>query len=296
MKERARSVAAALLAPVRRRWGRRVVNWTPDFMGFGNHLYLWTWAHAGRAGELERRVLITDKMRPWAAQVPDFARAHLVNRTDVRLLDQRDHVWARPEEHSGDPRGFTQESREAFIRECLLPSPLLAGVGGPLGEDDVLTINARRGDYYSNAAHRPLHAIDLPAYLRLAVRGSVARDGAVRRVHLVSDDIPWCRRELGFLADVAAEVTFADPADPPEQNFRDVCSARRLVLSNSTFSMWGAFVGRVLHGDDPGKTWAPAFFMSSYGPGRCYEYDQDWSFVDELPDGWQPDRVVAVTG
>ena len=58
-------------------------------------------------------MLITDKMRPWAAQVPDFARAHLVDRTDVRLLDQRDHVWARPED-SETPAASRRRARPAW--------------------------------------------------------------------------------------------------------------------------------------------------------------------------------------
>ena len=52
----------------------------------------------------------------------------------------------------------------------------------------MLTLNVRRGDYYSNPHHRPEFAIDLAAYLRLAVASALAADGPVRRVHVVSDD------------------------------------------------------------------------------------------------------------
>lgn len=55
----------------------------------------------------------------------------------------------------------------------------------------------------------------------------------------------------------------------------------------------GAFNGNGLHGDNRAQTWTPAFFMASYGPGRSYYYDADWSFVDELPDGWQPTWVLS---
>jgi len=296
MRARLRAAAEGALGRARRRLGRRRVNWTPDFMGFGNHLYLWAWAHAGRDDEIARRVLVTPKMRYWAELAPDVAREFLLERSEVRLLDQRDYYWARPLEESGDPRGFTDASREAFIRECLLPAPLLAGIGSSaLAADDVIVLNLRRGDFYSNPGHLPLHGIDLAAYVRLAVQGSIAADGPARRLHVVSDDLAWCREALPWLGHHATEVTYADPADPPAQNFRDVCSARRLVLSNSTFSMWGAFVSTTLHGDNAGQVWAPAFFMSSYPEGRCFEYDASWSFVDELRDGWQPDWLIGRT-
>lgn len=286
----ARRVLAPGLSAVRRRLGRRVVNWTPDFMGFGNQLYLWAWAHAHRDETPEPRVLVIDKMRYWIPHFP-AVRPWLVEVDDVGVLDQRAHHWADPEAHSGDRRGFTDESRSAFVSDWLLTSPALAGVAGSeLARDDVLTLNVRRGDYYSNPAHRPEFAIDLATYLRAAVDGAVSADGLPRRVHVVSDDPDWCRRELAWLEGVAPRVTYPDPSDGPIDNFRDICSSRRLVISNSTFSMWGAAVAAVALGET--RVWAPAFFQRRYGPGRCYEYDTQWSFVDDLPGGWQPDWVL----
>ena len=290
-KEAARRIVEPCLSAARRHLGRRVVNWTPEFMGFGNQLYLWAWAHANRDEKPSPRVLVTDKMRYWIPFFPEV-RPWLVEPSAVGALDQRAHFWAEPLEHSGDPRGYSQESRAAFIRDWLLTAPALRSVAdSKLAADDVLTLNVRRGDYYSNAHHRPEFAIDLAAYLERAVTEAVSTDGPVRQVHVVSDDQEWCRRELSWLADVAPKVTFPLPTDGPIDNFRDVCSSRRLVISNSTFSIWAAAVAGTAHGDT--SVWAPAFFQRRYGPGRCYEYDQQWGFVDHLPGGWQPDWVLS---
>ena len=291
VKETVRRLAAPGLDTARRQLGRRVVNWTPDFMGFGNQLYLWAWAHAHHDQQPSPRVLVVDKMRYWIPFFP-AVQPWLVEVSDVGVLDQRAHFWAEPEAHSGDPRGYTDESRGAFVRDWLLTSPALAGIdASDLAADDVLTLNVRRGDYYSDPVHRREFAIDLASYLRTAVDSAVSADGAVQRIHVVSDDIDWCRRELPWLREVAPEVTYPSAGDGPVDNFRDICSARRLVISNSTFSIWGAAVAGVALGDT--RVWAPAFFQRRYGPGRCYEYDQRWSFVDELPGGWQPDWVLA---
>ncbi|NPD03910.1 hypothetical protein HN031_04325 [Nocardioides sp. zg-1308] len=291
VKALARRTAEPALDVARRRLGRRIVNWTPEFMGFGNQLYLWAWAHAHRDEQPSPRVLVIDKMRYWVPHFP-AVRPWLVEPTDVGVLDQRAHLWADPVAHAGDRRGYTDASRAAFIADWLLSAPALSSVrDSELATGDVLTVNVRRGDYYSNPHHRPEFAIDLAAYLRLAVEGALESDGAVRRIHVVSDDVAWCRRRLPWLRDMAPDVTFPAAEDGPIDNFRDVCSSRRLVISNSTFSIWGAAVAATALGST--SVWAPAFFQQRYGPGRCYEYDQQWSFVDDLPGGWQPDWVLA---
>lgn len=290
-KDAARRLATPGLSALRRQFGRHVVNWTPEFMGFGNQLYLWAWAHAHRDDVPAPRVLIIDKMRYWIPYFP-AVQPWLVEPADVGALDQRAHLWAEPQAHSGDARGYTDEGRASFIRDWLLTSPALAGSrSSKLSGDGVLTLNVRRGDYYTNPAHRSEFAIDLASYLRLAVEAAIASDGPVRRAHVVSDDLAWCRQQLPWLPDLVGEVTYPGPSEGPIDHFRDICSSRRLVISNSTFSIWGAAVAATALGDT--RVWAPAFFQRRYGSGRCYEYDQQWSFVDQLPDGWQPDWVLT---
>ena len=292
----ARSIVAGAASPavtaLRRRLGSQVVNWTPEFMGFGNQLYLWAWAHARQAESVPHRVLIVERSRYWLPFFP-AVRPFLVERSDVSFWDTRDHFYAFKEEHSGDFRGYTDESRAAFVRDWILTSPALDGADrGPLSDDGVLTLNLRRGDFYEGQWHREQYAFDVESYVRQAVPRAIEQDGPVRRIHLVSDDLAWCRSHLGFLSSYADEVTEPDPAAEPIDHFRDVISSRRLVIANGTFSLWGAAISRILL-DAPQRTvWVPAFFQRRYGPGRCREYDQDWSFVDELPGGWQPDWVV----
>ncbi len=293
VKRLARVALESPLTAARAVLGRRTINWTPEFMGFGNQLYLWCWAHADAVERQRRTVLMTEKMRYWAAQVPEFAAERIVERGDVSRLDRRGHYWAEPEKYTGDRRGFTAATREAFIREVLLSAPLLDGVGEtPFTADDTIVVNIRRGDFYSDPFHRTRHAIDIVAYVRAAIEASIAADGAVTRIHVVSDDIAWCVEHLTWLGSYGT-LTWQPPDATPASSFRDVSSARRLIITNSTFSMWAAFISTVIHRDNAPKIWSPAFFMSTYEPGRCYEYDQDWSFVDDLPGGWQPSWVLS---
>lgn len=292
MTDIARRLATGALQPLRQRFGRNNVNWTADFMGFGNQLYLWCWAHERRHERQRPRVLITERTRPWLTEVPAFAQQFLIEEQDVSLWDRRGLYWADKVAETGHAQGFSLQGRTDFITQALLPEPLLAGVvDSPLATDSALTVIVRRGDFYADRAHRDWYAFDVAEYVRLAVAGSIERDGPVERIHVVSDDIAWTREHLSFL-EAHGRVTTVGPADSPGMNLRDACGSRRLVITNGTFCLWAAFISRALHGQDPGMIWVPAFFQSSYGPGRCVEYDQDFSFVDDLPGGWQPDWVL----
>lgn len=291
----AASSREAAVGMIRQVLARRDVNLTPDYMGFGNHLYLWVWAHARRYDRVRPKVLMTAKMRYWADQVPVFAREFIVEPGDVRPTDRRGGYHAHPGAYCSDPRGFTDLQRSTFIREALLPEPLCEGVGdGPLSSDKCLVINVRRGDFYS-PDNVTQYGFDVATYVRSALERTVEEQGSLQRIHVVSDDLAWCGRHLGFLEVFASEVTYPGPDATPAEHFRAVATARRIVMTNSTFSLWAAAVSNEVHGDNSASVWAPAFFQSVYGPGRCFEYDQRWSFIDDLAGGWQPSWVLAGT-
>ena len=285
------NLRAAAVRAARTTLGRRDVNLTAEWMRFGNHLYLWVWAYTRRDNSVQPLVLMTDAMRYWAGFVPSFASRFIIEPEDVRRLDRRGPYHAHPDRVSTDPRGFTDREREEFINEALRPEPLLRGVGeGPLTKDDCLVVNVRRGDYYIHREHIAKYGFDVESYVRVAVERSRDINGAIRRIHVVSDDLDWCRRHLDWLRGYGTEVTYPAADDPPDSHFRQVATARRIVLANSTFSMWAAAISNTVHRDNVGSIWAPAYFQSVYPGGRCFEYDQQWNFVDDedLPGGWQP--------
>jgi hypothetical protein len=117
------------------------------------------------------------------------------------------------------------------------------------------------------------------------VADSITADGPVDLLRVVSDDPGWCRLKLGFLAEHAARVEHLEPGRPHD-DFRALASARRLVLANSTFSYWGAYVSNVLHGDNHAQVWAPWFHRRDIREGRAWHLDPRWSVVRDLPGGW----------
>jgi len=270
------TIKAALLGPMRN--GDRTVIWTQPVMGFANLLYLWLVAASRRAGGEDVVVRHSAVMDPWLPVLPRL-RELTVEESRVRFRDRRDVDY-----HQAFGTDFTREDLEAFVRGYLLDSPLLTEPPLDSSADDVLVLNVRRGDYYADPRFRGLYSFDIAVYVREALTRSIEADGAVTRIRVVSDDPAWCELKLPFLKD-AGDVEYA-PAGRPHEHFRTLVAARRLVLANSTFSYWGAYVGNVVHGDNHAQVWAPWFHRRDIQSGAAWHLDPRWSVVRDIPGGW----------
>lgn len=56
-----------------------------------------------------------------------------------------------------------------------------------------------------------------------------------------SDDIDWCKKELGFNG---SNVIFVSQDMPVYETLRLMYTCKHFILSNSTFSWWGQFLSR----------------------------------------------------
>lgn len=256
------------------RWrssNERVVSMPPvNGIGVGNMLSFWMWAHDGRLVGEDRWVRRTPDMARWLDVFPNVDPL-LIDRSEVGLRDRRTKGWHQ--EFDAFPRSHF----ESFIAERLLTSPRL-----PLseGNDDCITVNVRRGDYYSNPVFRALYGFDIAWYVRVAVEGSL-QQAPVGSIEVVSDDPDWCRANLGFLNDYG-RVRYQAPSDGPVENLGQLVSARRLILANSTFSYWAAYMSNVRYGDNYSSVWVPAFHRRDMNDGRSWHLDPRWSVVENV--------------
>ncbi len=283
----ARRVAALALGPVRRR-GREIA-WTPDWMGFGNHLTLLFWA-ARAPVPGTRLVRRTSAMDPWLRAFPTL-RELTVAPGEVRFRDSRwGPLTLRLDEYD-DPsgpfgRGADPRLLETFCRR-LLDSPAFAEeVAERALPDNVLVVNVRRGDYYA-PEHIEEWGFNIPGFLSVAIPQAMAQS-PIGRIHLVSDDLQWCRRHLPFLDHLGVDVT-DDRADrSPLTDLARLAGARRLILANSSFSYWGAHLSTTRHGDNHTLIHAPGFFNRTVNGGAPVGHDRRWQVVAHVPGGWRP--------
>lgn len=96
--------------------------------------------------------------------------------------------------------------------------------------EEVIRIHVRRGDYVSSR-----QALDPSWYARAATAARSAFPNLA--VEIYSDDVPWCRENLGSVADAFIE------GGTPEDDLSALSQAALLVASPSTFSWWAGFLG-----------------------------------------------------
>ena len=204
---------------------------------------------------------------------------------------RRKLLWTRPSHHVETPRaydpyylsaslpcyfdGYWQSyryyaGREGLVRGALRFRPpmseknlrLLDRVRGRV----MIGLHVRRGDYVGSAS---LGRAFGPLYYRRAL--DQALEGASDPVVLVfSDDLVWCRENIH----TSCETLFVD-WNRGEQSFEDMrimAGCDRLVICNSSFIWWGAWLG-----ERPGRR--------IFAPERWFAAGQSDN-MDIIPPEW----------
>ena len=254
---------------VARRHGRSVL-WTDASMGFGNLLYRYLHAHTQRARGREEWVLEAPSAALWMDVFPALQDLTLPRRR-LSWRDRRDL-----EDYQGFGSSFSRAELESFSRDCLLTGSL------PVAADvDGVTVNVRRGDFYSDK-WRHLYGFDVEAYVSSALNLAGA-DAPVECVRIVSDDVDWCLRHLST-SDKAIPMWPAGNAGPVS-DLGVLVGSDRLILANSTFSYWAGFLSNVLHEDNHRHVYAPRFHRRDINGGESWHLDPRWVTIDDAR-GW----------
>lgn len=273
-----------------RRFGRPIVM-TPPETRLGNILYFWlhAWTLRKRGG------------KGWVLSSPEIdevlhwfpgARGLVVASDGLRRTDRWIEVPPLFFQQFG--KDFSGEELNEFVREVLLTSAALGrgmDAHAALADADTVTIHVRRGDYFSDDRYRPRFAMDIDHYLPGAVRLARAQ-GPISRFVVVSDDPQWCAENLAWLTEGVASVEIAEGAGSATgvlEDFSRLCAAQRLILSNSSFGYWGAFVSGVAHGQAAAVI-APAFGVRGLNDAHAWQLDPRWQVVDNA--AYERDRSV----
>ncbi len=153
-----------------------------------------------------------------------------------------------------------QYIRKVFSIDKRLKTSLTERYGNLLLKAPV-SINVRRGDYLLQPDHHPVCSLE---YYRKCIELA----GAERCFIVTSDDIEWCRNNF-----YGCDFHFISDVSPLENLFlQSMC--RDHIISNSTFSWWGAWL-------DPNSR------KKVYAPKRWFGRElQCHNTKDLLPEGW----------
>lgn len=265
----ARRMKAKALGAVRR---GRPIAWVPEWMGLGNLLYMAKWAYDGQVHGEDRRVLLHPKRAREVGLFPEAADRFFVSRNEVRFTDQRVMPWSGP--RPKHPPRSNPGDDEGFIRSCLLPGSTVLDQRMLL--EGQMVVNVRRGDYFSVDAHRDEFGMDQKEYVRLAIRESIRAHGRPEGFVVISDGLDWCRTELGGILSEIAPTVYKD--GDIAHDIAVIVHAPRLLITNSTFSYWGGYIGDVLQ---PGReVIAPRFFSRAQDGGMATQLRPHWLVIE----------------
>lgn len=278
-----RNIAHNVLAPVRTKSPIMLVC-APE-LGLANFLYLWLHVDAARRNGDDIYVQHQPEMDRWLEVFPNIKKL-VRNKDDFGLLNRR-----RLGVFFNYGTDFTPEQLETFVREQLLTAPLFQGTDERLVSraDDEIAIHVRRGTYYTVPQWRAKYSMDIPMYVRMAIEQELERGGPASCITVYSNDPSWCETRLSFLADMTQELKVTSPDNGDDGDFRDLSTYRRLVLSNSTYSYWSAYIAGVLRGCDDISVTAPWFHFRGMD-GNYVSVEEfaapQWHIIRTIPGGW----------
>lgn len=103
------------------------------------------------------------------------------------------------------------------------------------GYEDCVSIHVRRGDYVQHAGSFPPIT---PEFVWNAISAIAIQLKVVPPVVVFSDDIQWCKENLGL----KGEVIYSEGRNEL-QDLSLMASCAHHIIANSTFSWWGAYLG-----------------------------------------------------
>ncbi|MEY8214477.1 MAG: alpha-1,2-fucosyltransferase [Colwellia sp.] len=175
---------------------------------------------------------------------------------------------------------FQTEKYFSSIREVLLKNFTLKE---PLREHDSLiekaiiktnsvSVHIRRGDYITNPSANAVHGTCDQEYFNRALKYLKERDVLLADtvLFIFSDDILWCKNNLGF--DIKTTFVDAD-ASRPEVDIHLMSKCKHNIISNSTFSWWGAWLNINLD-------------KIVVAPSQWFSPDSGHDYSDIVPSSW----------
>ncbi|MGI2883125.1 alpha-1,2-fucosyltransferase [Vibrio furnissii] len=167
-----------------------------------------------------------------------------------------------------NPRYFSQIKSELvqdFLPKAPLSAPALAWKTHIEQSSTPVSLHVRRGDYVDNAHTNSVHGTCGLDYYRAAVN-KVLETVENPTFYVFSDDIEWCKQNLGSLG----QLVYIDDTQSAIDDLMLMSFCQHHIIANSTFSWWAAWLG------DTGLTIAPKQWFSDENRNNNGIYPTSW--------------------
>ncbi|EKO3971242.1 alpha-1,2-fucosyltransferase [Vibrio fluvialis] len=198
---------------------------------------------------------------------------YIKERESIKYVDKIDQCksGAFLDGYWQNPRYFSQIKSELvqdFLPKAPLSAPALAWKTHIEQSSTPVSLHVRRGDYVDNAHTNSVHGTCGLDYYRAAVN-KVLETVENPTFYVFSDDIEWCKENLGSLG----QLVYIDDTQSAIDDLMLMSFCQHHIIANSTFSWWAAWLG------DDGLTIAPENWFVSLERNNTGIYPESWSIL-----------------
>lgn len=138
-------------------------------------------------------------------------------------------------------RGLFQESNLLYENKEYIKSlvNLDSSFVRSITNEPYAAIHVRRGDYVDNPKYNNIFGTCSEEFYRAGI--TTLTPGLP--VIIATDDVPWARQFIATLSDANRKISVSTASNHYE-DLALLANATELILSNSTFSWWGALMGK----------------------------------------------------
>lgn len=251
---------------------------TPGGARWGNLLYFFLRAFIFEQQGKSLRILYSKHMNELLLYFPDLSK-YVIEEKKVKFHHKKDSSNNFYQVFGKD---FMEEDLNAFIKKYITGSSaikeFLIQIPEP-GSDD-LTINIRRGDFYEKG-NLSLYGYDQIGFTK-HVFHQYLKGRTWKKINILSDNMEWCQENFAFLDEYTDELNFPDISGKEVIcSFLWVSKSKNLILSNSTFSFWGAYISNYLYNSYQ-NTYCPIFGSRRIENTDLYQYNPKWVMIRDF--------------
>lgn len=246
---------------------------TPKGARFGNLLYFFLRAHIYKCHNKNLKILETPHVQETIMFFPQL-QEFVIKETEVKFYHNKDNTNNFYQVFNSH---FTLDQLNTFIEEYLIENiktTLKCKV-----KPSALCINVRRGDFYEKG-NSSIYGYDQIGFLKHVFENHMTSN-FFENIKIVSDDMEWCEKELGFLDKYTSQLVFPEFTIPVIDSFAEVINSHSLILSNSTFSFWAAYISNYLY-ENTKQTYCPIFGSRRIENTDLYQTNPSWNIISDF--------------
>ncbi|GAB2904239.1 hypothetical protein GCM10027027_20020 [Neomicrococcus lactis] len=223
-------------------------------------------------------------MRDWLQEFPALKEL-TISREEVKFTMPRFSEW--PINYGED---FTESDLNEFLERRLLSSEAFGAkisAASSAIDQHQLTINIRRGDYYSTPFEE-IYGIDIESF----VAEAITHFDHFTSIRVISDDLEWCRTHSDMFPS-NLPIHFGGVTPGVFGDLAALACSSKLILPNSTFSYWGGFLSDLLS-QKRNKIVVPEIHERYVDESRAWPLPAWWTRVNaisSLHSGAMPDEL-----